>query len=253
MTVKTRRGWRIGVALATVAVVLLSGLAVFAKGVLETRHLVRTNPDLAVQDPSLMRIAETRGTPVFRQYCAACHGPKGEGDPERGVPNLTDGDWLYGSGAPSEIEQTVLYGIRSGHPKAWNLAVMPAYASAVPDDKEKVSPLTPAQMSDVVEYLVQFHGTPTSAEAARRGEALYHGAGGCYDCHAPDAAGDSAVGAPNLRDDIWLYGHGDRKTLTQTLERGRQGVCPAWVLKLQPAEIRAVSLYVYALSHRSRS
>ena len=28
--------------------------------------------------------------------CAACHGPAGKGDPAKGAPDLTDGEWLYG-------------------------------------------------------------------------------------------------------------------------------------------------------------
>lgn len=30
--------------------------------------------------------------------CAACHGPKGEGNPALGAPNLTDRTWLHGAG-----------------------------------------------------------------------------------------------------------------------------------------------------------
>ena len=38
------------------------------------------------------------GKPLFTA-CAACHGPKGEGNPVLGAPNLTDRIWLHGGGA----------------------------------------------------------------------------------------------------------------------------------------------------------
>ena len=45
---------------------------------------------------------------------------------------------------PSDIEQIVKYGIRSYHPKAWNLAIMPAYGTAQPSARDaKMPPLTP--------------------------------------------------------------------------------------------------------------
>lgn len=41
--------------------------------------------------------AVTRATTVFAENCASCHGVAGKGDPLQGAPDLTDGDWLYGS------------------------------------------------------------------------------------------------------------------------------------------------------------
>ena len=38
------------------------------------------------------------GRPHFA-VCAACHGPKGEGNPLLGAPNLTDRVWLHGGGS----------------------------------------------------------------------------------------------------------------------------------------------------------
>ena len=32
----------------------------------------------------------------FGKYCVQCHGTEGHGNPELGVPNLTDGYWLHG-------------------------------------------------------------------------------------------------------------------------------------------------------------
>lgn len=38
-----------------------------------------------------------QGQARFALFCAACHGPQGQGNPALGAPNLTDDYWLYGS------------------------------------------------------------------------------------------------------------------------------------------------------------
>jgi cytochrome c oxidase cbb3-type subunit 3 len=167
------------------------------------------------------------------------------------VPALADGNWLYGSGRPAEIERTVTYGIRSHHPKAWNLASMPAYAQARPSPTQTLPPLTPGQVDDIVAYLAGLNAQPADPAASARGSVLFRGAAGCYDCHAPDARGDSAVGAPALTGRAPLYGDGSEAAVAQSITAGRAGVCPAWSGRLAQASIRAVALYVYSLSHKS--
>jgi len=41
--------------------------------------------------------AVARAKPIFDTQCVACHGLEGKGDQTVGAPNLTDGEWLYGS------------------------------------------------------------------------------------------------------------------------------------------------------------
>ncbi len=53
------------------------------------------------------RAAVARATQVFAEQCAACHGPEGRGDQTKGVPNLTDGEWLYGSSREAIRDQIV--------------------------------------------------------------------------------------------------------------------------------------------------
>src|ERR1700751_4200356 len=43
------------------------------------------------------KAAVQRAAPIFRDQCAACHGPEGKGDQTKGAPNLTDNECLYGS------------------------------------------------------------------------------------------------------------------------------------------------------------
>ncbi len=43
----------------------------------------------------------SRGEEHFGNYCAACHGPGGEGNKALGAPNLTRDEWTYGGGMDS--------------------------------------------------------------------------------------------------------------------------------------------------------
>jgi cytochrome c oxidase cbb3-type subunit 3 len=212
-------------------------------------RLVRADPNAVPNDPALMGLATRRGKAVYAQACAACHGAGARGDSSLGVPDLGDQDWLYGTGSPAEIERTVAYGIRSRYPKAWNLAAMPAYARPVPLLGQALPTLTPDEIHDLAEFLVNLEDDAADPAASDRGARLFNGAAGCYDCHSSDARGDPAIGAPDLADRIWLYGDGSRASIADSISFGRQGVCPAQIGRLSPAEIREVTLYVYDLSH----
>jgi cytochrome c oxidase cbb3-type subunit 3 len=243
-----KTGWRWWAAGATFVLAAAATLYV-QRGATEAR-LVRADPDGIAGDAPLLRFATDLGKVVYYERCASCHGPGGVGDPARGVPNLADADWLYGSGNVGEIEKIVTYGIRSHNPKAWNLAVMPAFSRPLPSPTEpKIPPLTPQSLRDVTEFVVAAAGRPSDIEAANRGGVIFSGVGGCYDCHGADGSGDSAIGAPNLIDSIWLYGDGSRQSIMDSIAFGRAGICPAWIGKIGSGEIREVSVYVYSLSH----
>lgn len=224
--------------------------AVFAADSYAARQLLRADPDALPANPTLLRFAARRGRLLFEARCAVCHGASGTGDPAMGIPNLTDDDWLYGTGRPAEIERVIDYGIRSRNPKAWSLAIMPAYARPQPNRADKnILPLKPSEIDDVIEFLMRLQGRQADAAAAARGASLFTGHGGCYDCHSLDAKGDSAIGAPNLSDAITLYGDGSREALHMSIAYGRQGVCPAWVNRASAVSIRELALYVYSISH----
>jgi cytochrome c oxidase cbb3-type subunit 3 len=228
----------------------LLGAAVFAADSYAERQLLRADPDALPADAALLRFAARRGGTLFLARCAACHGVSGSGDPAKGVPNLTDYDWLYGSGQVAEIERVIDYGIRSHHPKAWNLAIMPAYARPQPNPADNgIQPLSPNEIGDLIEFLLRRQGRQADENAASRGAALFAGHAGCYDCHSLDAQGDSAIGAPNLSDEITLYGDGSRDALYMSIGYGRQGICPAWINRVSAAGIRELALYVYVISH----
>lgn len=71
----------------------------------------------------------------------------------------------------------------------------------------------------------------------------------CAACHGEKARGNQIVGAPNLTDDVWLYG-GDDEALHETLVEGRQGAMPALGSALGEDGTRAVAAYVYQLNGR---
>jgi cytochrome c oxidase cbb3-type subunit 3 len=224
---------------------MVAVLSYLAYGATMESRLLQADPDSVAGDASLFRFAFARGSGLFRSDCAQCHGVLGKGDARLGVPDLTDKDWLYGTGRVSEIQQTVMYGIRAHDPRGRDLADMPAYAKPVPYAREKLPSLSPDDIQDVISFLL-----PASDKAAAwRGAQIFRGRGGCWDCHGNDAHGDNAVGAPDLTDRIWLYGHGSRADLFQSIADGHAGMCPAWERRLAPAQILEVSFYVYALAH----
>ncbi len=229
--------------IACVAALLL-GTAIYHQihaSRLEAR-LVRALPGEIATDVELMKFAQSAAPAVYREHCAVCHGATLGGDRARGAPNLADDAWLYGNGTIQDIEQTILYGIRSGHPKAHNLTDMPALG--------RTGQLTQQDVSDVVEYILKISKQPHDETAVERGQAIFAGAGVCYDCHGGDALGISDYGTPALtgRGGTWMYG-GDRDILYKTVWDGRHGLCPAWVGKLSFVQIRALAIWLYEKSH----
>jgi cytochrome c oxidase cbb3-type subunit III len=219
---------------------------------LEARFMTAT-PESIASDAALMRFAMPRGRAIYQEHCSACHGADLRGDPRKGVPNLIDMDWLYGTGRVGEIERIVLYGIRAGHSKTQNFASMPAFAKPVPYARYKLEPLKPAQVDDVTALIYSFqHSAAVDAATLKRGSDVYHGPGNCFDCHADHASGDSAIGAPNLVDDIWLYGDGSQASIKAGIAGGLAGVCPQWVSRLSAEDIRAVSVFVHASNADSK-
>ena len=69
------------------------------------------------------------GAKIFADNCVACHGERGQGNPELGAPNLSDKIWLYGSDEATIIE-TVTNG-RAGVMPAWEGRLDPATIKAM--------------------------------------------------------------------------------------------------------------------------
>jgi cytochrome c oxidase cbb3-type subunit 3 len=240
LSARGRRRWLIGV----VVVVALAGAVVyFAYQQILKYELLAAAPNSITADQRLGRFADNLARPAWNRDCAGCHGANMKGDPARGVPDLTDNEWIYGSGTVSQIEYTITYGIRAGSPKSRNLAFMPSFAHPN-DDKEKLEALSPGDIKDVIAYIFSLEDRPADPAAATRGASIYADKGACYDCHTPDARGDHDIGAPNLADRVWLYGDGSEQSVFNSIEKGHAGVCPAWIDRLSPAVIRALAVFV---------
>jgi cytochrome c oxidase cbb3-type subunit III len=204
-------------------------------------QLLETDPSQILNSQTLLGEAVRLGEPLYRQHCAHCHGVHFEGDAMRGVPDLARHYWLYGND-PVDVEHTVYYGIRSGHPQARSVTEMPALI--------RTGQISAADGRDVVQYLESLSGQRHDSTAAVRGRSIYYNKGNCYDCHANDARGVIDYGTPPLRGPVWLYG-GDPETLYQSVLNGRHGQCPAWVSVLTPLQIRAVSVYLLTSTGKS--
>ncbi len=148
---------------------------------------------------------------VFDRNCAVCHGYDAAGQAQH-FPNLTDADWQWG-GTPTHIERS----IRDGRN-----AVMVGWSAILGDDGV-------VQMVDYVKQL------GTEGANGHPAEARYNQL--CVACHGIDGAGNAALGAPNLADDIWLYGNSDA-ALQHTIAVGRSGEMPAFGLRLDDTQIR---------------
>jgi cytochrome c oxidase cbb3-type subunit 3 len=73
--------------------------------------------------------AVRRAAPVFQQNCAVCHGPSGTGSQAVGAPNLTDADWLYGSGRDAIHDQ--IWNGHGGVMPSWRARFDPATIKAL--------------------------------------------------------------------------------------------------------------------------
>ena len=185
------------------------------------------------KDPALLAMARARGKTVFGDNCAPCHGSGAAG--AKGFPNLNDDDWLWG-GTLDQIAQTITYGARSGNPRAHE-GQMLAFG------KEGV--LKADQIVTVANYVRSLSGLPTRpGYDAAAGKKIF--AENCVACHGEDAKGNPELGAPNLTDQIWLYGS-DEPTIIETITNGRAGVMPAWEGRLDPTTIKAMAVYVHSL------
>ncbi len=240
------RRWKYVVALLAVA--LLGWSAVKLRDQRRQNEILRGDPELILSQPALRQLALARGHTVFEAHCASCHGAAGKGD-AAGVPDLTNGQHLYGEGHVAEIEFIARHGIRSGDPRGWHLASMPAYASLHPYPTEPLPSLNPTQIEQLTQYVLSLGnpGPNADADAARAGGVLFRNGAGCYDCHGRNAEGDTAIGAPSLVAHAWIYGHGSHDDIYRTLSVGRAGVSPAFGHVLNAAELRDVAVYVASL------
>ena len=171
--------------------------------------------------------AMNAGERLYVTYCAVCHGSDARGAP--GFPNLRDNDWLYG-GEPEKIEASILHG-RNG--------VMPAWEGPLGGEEG---------VNQVATYVMGLAGRNVDTELAAAGKTKYDMF--CVGCHMPEGTGNQLLGAPNLTNNIWLYG-GSPRSIQQTIAKGRSGNMPAHNEFLGSAKSHILAAYIYSLSHES--
>jgi len=183
-------------------------------------------------DPELLNFALAGGEAAFGDNCAPCHGRGAQG--AFGYPNLRDDSWLWG-GSLDAIHQTITHGIRANDAKT-RTSQMPAFG--------RMGLLNATQVNDAAEFVLSLSGRADDNEAAERGAKIF--ADNCSPCHGKDGKGNQTLGAPDLTDQLWLYG-GDKPTIAETVINARNGVMPAWAGRLDPETIKELAVYVHSL------
>lgn len=165
---------------------------------------------------------------LFANNCSTCHGSDAQGAP--GFPNLADSDWLYGN----SVEQ-VTHSIANGR-----AGVMPALGGVVGE----------RGAYELAHYIENLNTQNCKdQDAVKAGEQRFQTT--CAACHGADAKGNQALGAPNLRDDIWLHnGNLNTEAIQAIIMHGKTSNMPAHAELLSQDQIRLLTAYVLALPER---
>lgn len=168
--------------------------------------------------------ARQMGQNLFLTYCSQCHGSDARGAP--GFPNLADDEWLWG-GEAQAIKTSILHG-RSG--------VMPPFGAALGEQGVK----------EVAAYVVSLSGREADPQLVAAGKQHFMM---CAACHGADGRGNTAMGAPDLTNNVWLYG-GSLGVIEKTIREGRNGQMPAHEEFLGEEKVHILAAYVYSLSRQ---
>lgn len=201
----------------------------------QLRDIEQKDYSAILADAGLMAMAQDHGRVLFEDNCSACHGTNGQG--QSGFPTLADNDWLWG-GSPQEIAETIRVGVNSEHPES-RFSEMLAFGRDQLLQRDDLYALV-----NYIETLSAGQPEDVAAEQAERGKQLY--AENCAVCHGENAEGSVETGAPNLADDIWIYGT-EREDIYYTLWHGRIGSMPAWEGRLSPLQQKILTLYILGL------
>lgn len=162
------------------------------------------------------------GQRLFATNCSVCHGSDARG--AFGFPNLADDEWIWG-GSPEQIKTT----LREGRQ-----AAMPAWLAVIGE----------AGIRNTAGYVRSLAGLESDNYDREAGQQVFQT--NCVACHGPDGTGNQMLGAPDLTDDVWLYGS-SMLQVQHTLRYGRNGNMPAQA-HLGEDKIHMLTAYVYSLS-----
>lgn len=164
------------------------------------------------------------GRSVFAANCATCHGSDARG--AKGFPNLTDHSWQWG-GDP----QTILTSILDGR-----MAAMPPMAAVLGSEQAVI---------ETAVYVQSLAGTKVDPALAARGKPRFETI--CAACHGATGRGNPALGAPDLSDDVWLYGS-DFDAIRTAITQGRAGHMPAHRELIGETRARLAGAWLWSLS-----
>jgi cytochrome c oxidase cbb3-type subunit 3 len=190
-------------------------LALYSNEFDARRALLAESSVETLQSDAIVMAAAGR---MYERNCAACHGPTAQGQAAM-FPNLMDDDWQWGATEVS-IEQT----LRNGRQ-----AVMPALGSALGVDGVALVTASVQSLSS------------QQPSADLPGQSVYTMY--CSACHGAEGQGNSLLGAPNLSDDIWLYG-GSAAAIAESISTGRMGIMPAFGERLDATQVRLLTAWL---------
>ena len=183
---------------------------------------VSMKPEDVAKDARAMAIGER----LFLNNCAQCHGSDARGN--KGIPNLTDNDWL-GGGTPDIIKNNIING---------RIGTMPPLAAAVG---------TADDVKNVAQYVLSLSGSAHDSVRAALGKEKFIV---CAACHGADGKGNQAIGSANLTDKIWLHGFGEAAIIAM-INNGKVNVMPPQGDKFTEAQIHVLASYVWGLSNNA--
>lgn len=179
----------------------------------------------AMDIPAIAADPEARviGQRLFLNNCAQCHGSDARGAVS--FPNLAEGDSIYGR-TPEALQISIAKG-RNG--------VMPPMSANI----------NAKSAGEIAQYVRSLSGLAHDQIRVIPGKREY--LNNCVACHGVDGKGNKAIGAPNLTDDVWLYGSSEA-TIVHSILNGRNNMMPAQEHLLTPEQVRLLTAWVWGLS-----
>ena len=178
--------------------------------------------DMPIADVARDEEAGRIGQRLFATNCSVCHGSDARG--AFGFPNLSDNDWIWG-GEPEQIMTTLQQGRQ---------AAMPAWLAVIGEQGVR----------STAGYVRSLSGLESEGMDLEAGKQVFNT--NCVACHGPDGKGNPLLGAPNLTDDVWLYGS-SMLQVQHSIRAGRNGNMPAQA-HLGDDKLHMLAAYVYGLS-----
>ncbi len=183
------------------------------------RRVAGTDAETLSRDPALMASAQR----IYDRNCAVCHGYDAKGLIPY-FPNLTDDAWQWG-GTAEQIEQS----IRDGRN-----AVMIGWLPVLGQDG----------VDQLADYTLALSRGAAEGHVGQTAYLQF-----CAACHGADGTGNPLLGAPNLVDDVYLYG-GDIEAVRHSIAEGRNGQMPAFDERLDDTQIKLLVALLTTLSGR---